>query len=316
MADSVVVAEKKKTIEDYRIGLIIGIAILLLGIPISQYESSFIDGNGYFSYLFVVWVCTVIVVTSFSFIQNFYKKQEKRYIIVTNRTIQNLRSDYEKQKEKYISETNRTIQNLRSDYDQLKEQLKLDPMTQILNKEQVRPLVTERIRKAIEMNKQFSLIFVDIDSFKDINDQNHALGDCIIKQLPFLIEHKTDEYTFRCGGDEFLVLSNLETGVDASIGFANKIRSKVAGNPFSGLEPDDDRRITVSCGVSTFHRSKRYSDHPNRENQIEETCLKLYREASTACTSAKKYKTKETEKPLKNRVQHFDRMVKENAPAE
>ncbi|MDQ0878394.1 diguanylate cyclase (GGDEF)-like protein [Paenibacillus sp. V4I3] len=101
----------------------------------------------------------------------------------------------------------------------------------------------------LEEGIDFSLIVLDIDHFKIINDTHgHLAGDTVLKYLGKLLLSMAseNEYYFRFGGEEFIVLMPHVTKDDAYL-YAEKIRNKLEMTISPVGQP-----ITVSLGVSSF----------------------------------------------------------------
>ena len=95
--------------------------------------------------------------------------------------------------------------------------------------------------------KGFSLIMLDIDHFKEVNDRfGHSVGDAVLKHLCRLIRGlvRQGDQLIRWGGEEFLVLLPETTVVDAQA-LAERIRSEVAAENFDQVGP-----VTISLGVA------------------------------------------------------------------
>ena len=108
----------------------------------------------------------------------------------------------------------------------------------------------EEIRRANRYKLTFSLIMIDIDHFKDVNDTfGHAIGD---KALIFLARKmeaalRGPDVPCRYGGEEFIILLP-ETGVKEAKLVAERLRSELEKNKVAEM----GRPITISLGVSTF----------------------------------------------------------------
>lgn len=122
-----------------------------------------------------------------------------------------------------------------------------DPLTGAGN----RGALDSRLNEMIALHKRrggtISLLILDIDFFKQVNDQGgHNHGDQVLRQLTQIIDSRiriTDSL-YRFGGDEFVIVLN-ETPLDAARGFAEALRQLIEDNDF-----DKHRRITVSMGVA------------------------------------------------------------------
>ncbi|WP_163971662.1 sensor domain-containing diguanylate cyclase [Oceanobacillus halotolerans] len=135
----------------------------------------------------------------------------------------------------------------------LKEQLQQAVITDYLTKLYSRNYLDEKISKDIKTGELGTLVLIDIDDFKKINDvHGHHVGDEVIVQVAQIIKLYlgNKDIPARWGGEElaiYLPNAPLEKGVQ----LANKIRKKAVNftNP----------KITLSSGVSTWHSSKRES---------------------------------------------------------
>jgi len=92
-----------------------------------------------------------------------------------------------------------------------------------------------------------SLLLVDVDHFKRINDQfGHAKGDSVLKGIVSLVGKRSRklDLLFRIGGEEFMLLLP-DTQEAAAAVVAEQLRASVAESPLL-----DGRQVTVSAGVS------------------------------------------------------------------
>ena len=95
----------------------------------------------------------------------------------------------------------------------------------------------------------FSVVFLDIDHFKAINDRlSHAVGDRVLVDIARLIQDElySGEVVGRYGGEEFVILCP-ETPLEAGIERAERLRRNIMGTKFADR---DDLRVTASFGVS------------------------------------------------------------------
>ncbi|WP_163192132.1 GGDEF domain-containing protein [Clostridium thermarum] len=124
-------------------------------------------------------------------------------------------------------------------------QAQIDGLTGLMNRRAFDQVMSEWFVQGIP----FSLILIDIDYFKKINDTyGHLTGDEVLKQLAQHLQEITNERTksFRYGGEEFAILIR-EEDVDEAYDIAERLRLKVAEvqNPIG--EP-----ITISIGISRY----------------------------------------------------------------
>lgn len=123
-----------------------------------------------------------------------------------------------------------------------------DNLTKMLNRKAYKEKIHELLLNFNRYNQYFSIILLDVDSFKNINDTlGHPEGDKVLIELSTLIKNnlRENDYSYRIGGEEFIVLlpyTNLE---QAHI-VAEKIRATIEDN----LRCRDGRVVTVSIGLT------------------------------------------------------------------
>ncbi|RLG68498.1 MAG: GGDEF domain-containing protein [Methanobacteriota archaeon] len=126
-----------------------------------------------------------------------------------------------------------------------------DPLTGIANRRAFLELASIEINRARRFKRPFSLMYMDIDDFKIINDSfGHAIGDILLRKVAETIKNNTRaiDITARLGGDEFAILLP-ETGVGSSYAVACKLRTEL-----SALAQENGWPATFSIGVITFNR--------------------------------------------------------------
>jgi len=131
--------------------------------------------------------------------------------------------------------------------EKLREISELDPLTMIYNRRKLLELLMLEIEKVKRYARPLSLIMLDIDFFKKINDKHgHNMGDAVLKSTTSIIcgnIRKIDIFA-RYGGDEFIILSP-ETDKQGAMSLADKIRDAVALHSYPAMEP-----VTISVGVA------------------------------------------------------------------
>lgn len=154
-----------------------------------------------------------------------------------------------------------------------------DHLTQIFNRVHLDKVILEKIDKSERYARPFSIIMIDIDHFKKINDNfGHNVGDDVIVDFAKLIQAsiRSIDVFGRWGGEEFLVICPEIKLSEASI-IAEKLRELIAQHDFS-----QPKNITASFGVtsyaegdtvtSIFERVDRalYAAKNNGRNRVEE----------------------------------------------
>ncbi|EKE82895.1 diguanylate cyclase [Idiomarina xiamenensis] len=146
-----------------------------------------------------------------------------------------------------------------------------DVLTRLLNRKFLPAVMTKQLTMARQRNERFAVLAVDIDHFKSINDRyGHDNGDLVLQQFALLLANVTrsGDYTFRLGGEEFLVLL-VDVDETVCMTIAEKIRQQIANEVFR-LQPEQSIKVTASIGVSL------YAGHPDYQYNLKCADQALY----------------------------------------
>ncbi|WP_413374225.1 GGDEF domain-containing protein [Paenibacillus taichungensis] len=128
-----------------------------------------------------------------------------------------------------------------------------DHLTNLSNRRQFEKSLELELERAREYKQKLSLLVIDIDRFKKVNDTfGHTSGDAVLKQLgQLLIEHaRSADIVSRNGGEEFAILL-LDCGHHQAMAIAESIRQSVEKYHFA-LPDGNTIRLTISIGVAVF----------------------------------------------------------------
>lgn len=135
-----------------------------------------------------------------------------------------------------------------------------DILTGVLNRRIAYDILHQACARAVRFQEVFSIISIDLDQFKQINDTlGHAAGDRVLREFTTLARQsiRDVDYLGRVGGDEFLIIlptANLENAVLV----AERIRIAVSDNDFCIKHP-----MTASFGVAMFNGDKSLEEFLN-----------------------------------------------------
>ncbi|MBI5893406.1 MAG: diguanylate cyclase [Deltaproteobacteria bacterium] len=166
-----------------------------------------------------------------------------------------------------------SMENVRL-YQETKLQAITDGLTGLYNHRFFRANLTVEIERASRYGHKLSLIILDIDHFKNYNDAHgHPQGDELLRGVAEFLRKGIRESDFACryGGEEFAVILP-ETGKDAALALAERIRKNIAEHPFPFRETQPMGTISVSAGVAAFP-----ADSKNIDDLIKKADKALYR---------------------------------------
>jgi two-component system cell cycle response regulator len=129
----------------------------------------------------------------------------------------------------------------------------IDDVTEVYNARYLLEALDRDIRRSERYGTELSILFIDLDRFKLVNDTHgHLVGSNTLRQLSRLLEGcvRQVDTVARYGGDEFTILL-ADTGARLGRSVAERIRQSVERHPFEA-GPGRTLRLTCSLGVSTY----------------------------------------------------------------
>lgn len=130
----------------------------------------------------------------------------------------------------------------------------VDPLTSLFNRRYFATRIEEEIERARRYSLELSLLLVDIDDFKRVNDEfGHLTGDFMLRQVADVLKRSVRVFDVctRFGGEEFAILMP-GSGVGNALIVAERIRARVEQASREAGPLPAHRRITVSLGLATL----------------------------------------------------------------
>lgn len=154
------------------------------------------------------------------------------------------------------------------------DQATVDGLTRLYVRRHLEQRLTEELRKAQRDGTKLSVLMVDIDHFKKVNDTyGHQTGDEVIKMVAAQVKQNCRQgvdLPARYGGEELTVVMP-DTDADGAMQLAERIRTAVEGMTMTGPK-GEQFKVTISLGVAT------YPTHAGDKNElIEKADIALYR---------------------------------------
>ncbi len=139
-----------------------------------------------------------------------------------------------------------------------------DNLTGLYNRNKMDELIDGEYRRAVRYESPFSLILMDVDHFKEVNDTyGHLVGDRVLIDCAAQLRDslRKSDSVGRWGGEEFLVLAP-NTGRDGALALAESMRQKVASYRYR-----EEENITVSLGVAEYRSGENIFDTVRRADE-------------------------------------------------
>jgi diguanylate cyclase (GGDEF)-like protein len=138
-------------------------------------------------------------------------------------------------------------------YHRAKERAFIDDVTEVYNARFLLQATDREVQRAERYAKQLSVLFLDLDRFKNVNDRHgHLVGSQVLRRLSQVLKEciRQVDTLARYGGDEFTILL-ADTGIETALQVAERIRRTVAETLFEG-GAGEPIRLTISIGVAGF----------------------------------------------------------------
>jgi len=141
---------------------------------------------------------------------------------------------------------------LRDNYQMSMAMAVTDVLTGLHNRRYMESHLGNLVRRAVEGGRPVSLVMLDIDFFKAVNDTyGHDVGDEVLKEFAIRIQQNVRgiDLAARYGGEEFIIVMP-ETDLAVSQVVAERLRGYVAEQPFKVSTDEGELHVTVSLGVT------------------------------------------------------------------
>jgi len=145
-----------------------------------------------------------------------------------------------------------SIENARS-VEKIQELTITDDCTGLFNARHLYKTLETEVYRSARFGYQFSVIFIDLDHFKQVNDTHgHLIGSRLLAEVGYLIKAQLRliDFAFRYGGDEFVVLLP-QTSKDQAVVVAKRLQDSMRSGRFC-VEQGLSLNVRSSMGLATF----------------------------------------------------------------
>jgi diguanylate cyclase (GGDEF)-like protein len=138
-------------------------------------------------------------------------------------------------------------------YSHAQERAFVDDVTEVYNARYLLQATEHEIQRAERYGKKLSVLFLDLDHFKLVNDRyGHLVGSQVLRQLSEVLAGciRQVDTLARYGGDEFTILL-IDTSLEVGLAVAERIRATVAETRFEG-DRGSPIHLEISIGIATY----------------------------------------------------------------
>ena len=137
----------------------------------------------------------------------------------------------------------------------LQNQAHKDPLTMAWNRQYFEKFVPEKIKECIHYSQNFSLLLLDADKFKKINDKyGHKIGDRVLIEIADICRKslRDDDIVARFGGEEFVIFLN-DADLRSALRVAERLRHSIEN---AQIKDDDGETIKISVSIGVVSSEK------------------------------------------------------------
>lgn len=143
--------------------------------------------------------------------------------------------------------------SLKKSYEEIKSLSIKDPLTKLYNRGYLDEKLVHEVKRAFRFERPLSLVMLDIDHFKIINDTfGHSIGDQVLVECAWLLNtavRNEIDWVARYGGEEFVIVLP-ETPLSGALCAAERFRTRLASCVIAAA--GSELRVTASFGVASF----------------------------------------------------------------
>ncbi len=161
---------------------------------------------------------------------------------------------------------NDEVAKLRVEVNRLLELVSTDPLTGLFNYRHFSHSLEQEIERSRRTHQPTSLIMLDVDHFKGVNDQwGHEVGNQALKMIASCITQNIRKLDIACryGGEEFaIILPSSSVGTSARV--AERIRKSIEQSPLTFTQANGEAatiQLTASAGLSAYSGNREYQEN-------------------------------------------------------
>ncbi len=167
--------------------------------------------------------------------------------------------DETKKFEATLSTSSHVIQTLKHELDDARRQASKDSLTGLNNRRMFDKVISTAIDSNVNEQEPFCLLLLDVDNFKEINDNHgHIVGDKVLIGISNVLKKhmRGSDYLCRYGGEEFAVIMT-ETHITGAFSVAENLRKSIDKLRLKQVKTGDQiGKVTISLGIACYRNGE------------------------------------------------------------
>lgn len=168
---------------------------------------------------------------------------------------------FEKKQQRLLEEVSRRDEQLQSTLTELEHLVTTDALTGLPNRRSFFSRAQTEFIRSNRYERPLSLVMIDVDHFKDVNDKHgHLVGDAALRHIAEIMKScvRESDMVARYGGEEFVIILP-ETDPAGSKFIAERVRSEIELSRMK-VDKKSELRMTVSLGIACMSTENQFSD--------------------------------------------------------
>ncbi|MBY0340211.1 MAG: GGDEF domain-containing protein, partial [Rhodocyclaceae bacterium] len=168
---------------------------------------------------------------------------------------------------KRVREAEHEVERLMTELSQASEMVRVDPLTGALNRKGMEEAMQREVARTRRQNAPLSIALLDIDNFKQINDNlGHHAGDQALQHLANVTREtiRPQDTLVRFGGEEFIILLP-DTGMEEAVKVMERVQRELTRRYF--LSDNNKLLITFSAGIGVLKTGEEPGEAIRRADQ-------------------------------------------------
>ncbi len=199
---------------------------------------------------------------------------------------------FERKQQRLLEEVSRRDEQLKSTLTELEHLVTTDSLTGLPNRRYFFSRAQTEFIRSNRYERPLSLVMIDVDHFKDVNDKHgHLVGDAALRHIAEIMKScvRESDMVARYGGEEFVIILP-ETDPAGSRFIAERVRTEIEASRMK-IDNKSELRMTVSLGIACMSKDNQFSDIDKLLQKADDAMYRSKQSGRNCITIAGVYQT-------------------------